>query len=153
MSKVVDSEQDTKQDSEDANQRDEAVDSSNSRTTAEKISFTLALGVLIVIIGSVSYLWVSDRNRTPPVLQITADSPEQRQGTYYVPFTVENSGGKTAATVQVIAELSINGEVVEWGEQTVDFLSREEQAAGAFMFRRDPTIGELTVRVGSYSEP
>ena len=125
----------------------------DSRSPAEKISFLLALGVLIAIISGVGYLWVSDRNQAPPVLQVSAEQSEQREGTYYVPFTVKNSGGKTAASVQVIAELRVNDEIVEWGEQSVDFLSREETSMGAFLFVRNPADGELTVRVASYSVP
>ena len=123
-----------------------------SRSTAEKISFAIASALLIAILGIVGYLWVSDRNPDPPALEVSS-SVEQRQGKYYVPFTVVNTGGETATTVQIIAELRINGEVVEWGDQEIDFLSRQEEAEGAFIFIRDPKAGELTVRVASYAMP
>lgn len=126
---------------------------SKSRSTAERISFLIALAILSGVIGAVGYLWVRDRNQTPPVLEISTDSTEQRQSSYYVPFTVTNLGGKTAATVQVIAELRIDSEIVESGEQTIDFLSREEEAEGAFVFTRNPSEGELTVKVTSYLNP
>ncbi len=145
------------QENQSENQENQTESQPESRTefgsTAERVSFVLALAILIGIIGSVGYLWVSDRNQTPPALQVSTGDTEQRQASYYVPFTVTNLGGKTAATVQVIAELRVNNEIVEWGEQTVDFLSREEEAAGAFVFVRNPTEGELIVRVASYSEP
>lgn len=122
-------------------------------STAERVSFTIALFILFGIIGSVGYLWVSDRSQTLPILQISTDSAEQREASYYIPFTVTNLGGKTAETVQVIAELRINNEIVEQGEQSINFLSREEEVTGAFVFVRDPNEGELTVRVASYLNP
>lgn len=125
---------------------------SESRSTAERISFAIALAMLAGILGLVGYLWWSDRNQDPPALEVSSGL-EQRQGKYYVPFTVINTGGETATTVQVIAELRMNGELVEWGDQRIDFLSRQEEAEGAFIFIRDPNAGELTVRVASYTMP
>lgn len=125
----------------------------NSRSTAEQISFFVALMILLGIIGCIGYLWRSDRTQSPSILKISTHSLEQRQTNYYVPFTVTNLGGTTATTVQVIAELRIDNEIAEWGEQTIDFLSRDEEAEGAFIFIRNPNDGELTVRVASYSSP
>lgn len=118
----------------------------------EQVSFALSLVVLLAVLGGARYLWVCDRNPDPPTLEISSDV-EQRQGKYYVPFTVTNIGEETAATVQVVAELRVDGELVEWGAQEIDFLSRKEEAEGSFIFVRNPTEGELVVRVASYSRP
>lgn len=123
-----------------------------SWSMAEQISFAIASALLVAILGTVGYLWVSDRNQDPPALEVSSHL-EQRQGKYYVPFTVTNTGGETATAVQVIAELRVNSEVVEWGEQEIEFLSRQEEAKGAFIFIRDPRAGELTVRVAGYAMP
>lgn len=131
----------------------EPTDVQDSRAPAEKISFSIAIAILTVIISGVGYLWISDRNQQPSILQISSERSEQRKDSYYVPFTVTNSGGETAAAVQVIAELRVEGDIVEWGEQRVDFLSREEKVTGAFVFTRNPEAGELTIRVASYSTP
>ena len=132
--------------------KEQPEEEQSSRSTAEKISFVLASVILIAVLGAVGYLWWSDRNQDPPAIEISSHI-EPRQGKYYVPFTVVNTGGQTATTVQVFAELRINGELVEWGDQSVDFLSRQEEAEGAFIFVRDPNAGELTVRVAGYSMP
>ena len=129
-------------------------ETSESRSVAERISFALALFILLGLIGGVGYLWVSDHNQNPPILQVSNESSQQRDSTYYVPFSVINTGGKTAEMVQVIAELRVDGEIVEWGEQTVNFLSRREEVTGSFVFLQDPAAaGELTVRIASYSDP
>uniref|UniRef100_A0ACD5GPH3 TIGR02588 family protein n=1 Tax=Desertifilum tharense IPPAS B-1220 TaxID=1781255 RepID=A0ACD5GPH3_9CYAN len=74
-------------------------------------------------------------------------------GQYYVPFSVINSGGTTAEAVQVIAELRVNGSLLESGEQQIDFLASDERQEGAFVFTRNPQQAELTIRVASYKSP
>jgi uncharacterized protein (TIGR02588 family) len=124
----------------------------SGQSPLEWLSFAIALAILGTVLGTVIYLWIRDRNPTPPTLDITSHV-EIRQGKYYVPFTVSNSGDETAESVHVVAELRENGEVVEWGEQQIDFLSSKENSEGAFIFTQDPRQGELTVRTASYKLP
>jgi uncharacterized protein (TIGR02588 family) len=65
---------------------------------------------------------------------------------------VTNDGAETAESVQVLAELEIDGKVVESGEQQVDFLSKGEREEGAFIFSRNPQSGKLTIRIASYNK-
>lgn len=120
---------------------------------AERVSLAIASLLLAGVIGLVSYLWMSDRHRQPPSLQVTQSSVRESTGQYYVPFEVHNSGGETAESVQVVAELQIDGVTVESGEQTLDFLSSEERITGTFIFTRDPQAGEVVIRVASYQNP
>lgn len=140
----------------DSSDSPDSPDSSPPRSTpqslAEWISFSIASAIVLAILSAVGYLWMTDRNQDPPTLTVSSQL-EPRQGQYYVPFTVTNSGGKTAESVQVIAELRVEGVLVEWGDQQIDFLSRKEEAEGAFIFVRDPQLGELSVRVASYKLP
>jgi uncharacterized protein (TIGR02588 family) len=55
--------------------------------------------------------------------------------------------------VQIIAELEIDGEVVESGEQQIDFLSGGEAETGAFIFSKNPQQGTLKLRAASYTLP
>ncbi len=119
---------------------------------AEQISFAIASMILIGVLGGAGYLWVRKHNSLPPTLEITS-ATEYRQGKYYIPFTVKNTGGETAESVQVIAELRIERTLVEWGDQHIDFLSSQEEATGAFVLTHDPALGTLTVRVASYRNP
>jgi uncharacterized protein (TIGR02588 family) len=129
------------------------VEQHPSRSPAEWTSFTIALGVLATIVGLVIYEWLTQSNE-PPVLSVTRQSEiREAPGQYYVPFSITNTGGETAESVQVIAELSINGEVEETGEQQIDFLASGEMEEGAFVFSRNPREGELVVRVASYKLP
>jgi uncharacterized protein (TIGR02588 family) len=85
---------------------------------------------------------------------VTRNEPiRASQGQFYVPFKVTNTGGETAQSVQVVAELRVNGEVLESGDQQIDFLSSGETKEGAFIFSHNPSQGELIVRSSSYQLP
>lgn len=124
-----------------------------SRSPAEWTTFGIALSILAVVVGLVIHNWLTMK-RQPPVLTIKHESKTVQavQGQFYVPFTVTNTGGETAESVQVIAELQLNG-LEESGEQQIDFLAGDETAQGAFVFSRDPRQGELILRVASYKLP
>jgi uncharacterized protein (TIGR02588 family) len=72
---------------------------------------------------------------------------------FYVRVEVDNRGDRTAQAVQVVAELTQRGEVVEEAEQTVDFLSGGEVETVEFVFTEDPASGELAVRVAGFLLP
>lgn len=124
------------------------------RTVAEKVTFGIASLILASIVGLVLYLWFSKQYQNPPEISVSeAASVRESKGQFYVPFEVTNAGGETAESVQIIAELKVNGEVEESGEQQIDFLSGGETEEGAFVFSQDPRSGELTLRVASYKLP
>ena len=124
-----------------------------SRSPAEWTTFLIALFILAGIIGLVFHEWLTQDSK-PPLLSVTYPSEiRQAPGQYYVPFEVMNKGGETVESVQIIAELRINDEVEESGEQQIDFLASGEKEEGAFVFSRDPRQGKLTVRVASYKLP
>ncbi|MEG4312163.1 MULTISPECIES: TIGR02588 family protein [unclassified Microcoleus] len=123
------------------------------RTFAEWVTFAIACLILFSITGLVLYNWVT-KKQEPPVISVTRNTPiRENQGQFYVPFTVTNTGGETAESVQIMAELRVNGEVVESGDQQIDFLSSGETQEGAFIFSRNPSQGELIVRSSSYKLP
>ncbi|MEQ9620913.1 TIGR02588 family protein [Coleofasciculus chthonoplastes] len=135
---------------------DQSSDQTNSshRSPAEWVSFTIALFILITIVGLVTFRGLG-RDSQPPILCVTVKQTDIRQVEmqYYVPFTVTNSGGRTAESVQVMAELTTAAGVQESGEQTINFLSSGEIQEGAFIFSHPPQEGDLKVRVASYKLP
>lgn len=123
------------------------------RSLAEWISFTIALVVLSFVVGLVFYSWATIQD-SPPVLAVKTESDiRQVEGQFYLPIEVTNSGGGTVESLEVVAELSIDGEVVETGQIQIDFLSAGEIGLGAFIFSHNPSRGELSVRVVSYKLP
>jgi uncharacterized protein (TIGR02588 family) len=140
--------------SEQAQSLDQTEPQQAKRSPAEWITFSIASLILAAVIGLVVYVSFDPQNQQPPVLSVQRDSAiRESGGQFYVPFSIINTGGDTAESVQIIAELQINGEVVEEGEQSIDFLSSNETEEGAFVFSRNPNEGELTIRVASYKLP
>ncbi|ASC71512.1 hypothetical protein XM38_024640 [Halomicronema hongdechloris C2206] len=124
-----------------------------ARSLAEWLTFALATSILIGLVALVMYDWHLTQHR-PPAFQVdvTADIRET-DGHYYVPFAITNTGGHIARTVQVTAELQLEGIPNETGEQQIDFLSGNERKQGSFVFTHDPQTGDLMVRVASYGLP
>ncbi|MDZ7964597.1 MAG: TIGR02588 family protein [Nostoc sp. DedSLP03] len=123
------------------------------RSIAEWITFSIASFILAIIVSLVGYTWLNEKNQ-PPILSVTKKQTiREINSQFYVPFEVVNNGGDTAESVQIIAELMIDGKVTETGEQQIDFLSSGEREEGAFIFSHNPRQGQLNLRVGSYKLP
>ncbi|MBC1236690.1 MULTISPECIES: TIGR02588 family protein [Nostoc] len=123
------------------------------RSFAEWVTFTIASFILAIIVSLVVYTWLNEKNQ-PPIISVSKkETIREINGQFYVPFEVANTGGGTAESVQIIAELVIDGEVAESGEQQIDFLSSRETEEGAFVFSQNPSKGKLNLRIGSYKLP
>ncbi len=123
------------------------------RSLAEWITLTVSSLVLLLVVGLVLYDWQISKN-LPPAFQVEVSETTQLiEGQYYVPFTLKNTGGRIARTVQVIAELNLSDGDEETGEQQFDFLSGNERKQGGFVFEHDPQTGNLVVRVASFGLP
>lgn len=123
------------------------------RNLAEWVTFGIASLILGTIVGLVIYSWVTKQERPPAFAINQGKEVRESQGQFYIPFEISNTGGKTVESVQIVAELRVNGQLEESGDQQIDFLSEGEKEEGAFVFRQDPRKGELTVRVASYKLP
>jgi uncharacterized protein (TIGR02588 family) len=125
----------------------------SSRSFAEWVSFSISLLILSLIVTLVIYQWVTKKDQ-PPILLVTTDgNVRQEGGQFYIPFTVVNNGSETAESVEVMAELEVNGETEEIGSQQIDFLSGGETDSGAFILDRNPNSGKLIVKVTGYKLP
>lgn len=130
-----------------------ALNRRRSRSLAEWITLTLCAVTLAAIVVLVLYDWQLSKN-VPPAFRIEmTEAVRLTEGRYYVPFTLKNTGGRIARTVQVIAELHLADGTEESGEQQFDFLSGHERKKGSFVFEHDPQSGDLVVRVASFGLP
>jgi uncharacterized protein (TIGR02588 family) len=125
----------------------------SKRSFAEWVTFSIASFILAIIVSLVGYTWLNDKNQPPIVSVTTKGTIRQIDGQFYVSFEVVNTGGDTAESVQIMAELVIDGKVIESGEQQIDFLSSDESEEGAFVFSRNPRQGKLNLRIASYKLP
>lgn len=123
------------------------------RTAPEWWTFGVAIALIAAVVGVILVSWATGPSG-PPVLRVERSGPVERSGdAYRVPFEASNEGGEAAASVQVVAELTIDGRLEGEGEQSIAFLSGGERESGAFLFAKDPTDGELTLSVASYASP
>ncbi|PSB00931.1 TIGR02588 family protein [Merismopedia glauca] len=133
-------------------QNEDELDS-GKRTPAEWISLGFATLILTGIVGLISYNWLTKSSESV-IINIQVQAPiKEIKGKFYVPFKIDNQGGKTVELVQAIAELKINDKVEETGEQVIDFLSSNEEVEGAFIFENNPQKGELKLKISSYKLP
>ena len=122
-----------------------------ARNSVEWVTF----GVAAAIVTAVAALMVvqsfgSDDPPAPVAEQ--AGAAHATAGVWYVPVDVTNTGDETASEVQVIAELTVDGETTT-GDQVIDFLGGDEVTHLTFTFDDDPSDGELVVRVTGFAEP
>jgi uncharacterized protein (TIGR02588 family) len=138
---------------DDTSFEDEPSNHIQPRSLAEQVSFSIAALILFTLVGFICYLWLGKGEPSSPKPVVTVKPIEEISGQFQVPFELTNQGDVTAASVQVVAELQIQGEIAETGEQQVDFLSSHETESGAFVFSQDPRKGKLIIRVASYKSP
>lgn len=139
--------------SPDSSSSDNAPGQLTQRSTAERVTFIVALTILLGLVGLILFDWQTNLNRPPAFAVAVSDAVRVTDGRYYVPFAITNTGGRIARMVQVTAELDIAGVDEETGEQQIDFLSGHETQAGSFVFSHNPQQGDLVVRVASYRLP
>ena len=121
------------------------------RTVAEWVTFAVSAAIVLAVVVLLGTGLFGTEDPAAPVARPQGEVREVA-GRWFVPVDVTNHGDQTAASVQVLAELTVGDSVVET-EQVVDFLAGSETAQVVFSFDEDPQQGELEVRVGGYTEP
>lgn len=128
---------------------------SAARTTGRNVAEWVTFGVASAIIALVAGLMVvqSFGSSDPPApVAERVGAVRDEGGHFFVPVDVTNRGDETAAAVQVIAELTVDGETTS-GDQVIDFLGGSEVVHLTFAFDTDPSAGELVVSVTGFSDP
>ena len=110
-----------------------------TRSRAEWFSLVVSAGVVLVVVGLiVVQIPGTDQTAAPTArvqaVRVVGDS-------FHVEVIVHNDGDPTAANVQVLAELIIDGDELT-GDQTIDFLSGGEDQHLSFIFDEDPASGD-----------
>jgi uncharacterized protein (TIGR02588 family) len=123
------------------------------RTRAEWVVLGACAAIVALVLVVIGVAWATGPDG-PPRLVAERSGPVTREGDVWrVPFTVRNDGGEAADSVQVVAELVVDGRVEGEGEQVVDFLSSGETEEGGFLMGADPATGTLTIEVAGYAAP
>ena len=124
------------------------------REFAEWVGLAISSGVILLVVGLVSYRIVADGSQ-PPSFSVHPDVQAIRQegGLYYLPVTITNTGDETAEDVRGNVTLRAGQDETETAEFTIPFLPGGDSARGTAIFRRDPQQGDLTAHVVSYLIP
>lgn len=125
--------------------------STRPRSRPEWWTLAVSLVVLVAVVaGLVAEMLAGDDDARPVV---TVAAPVAAGGgTYHVPVEVRNEGDRAASSVQVSADLVVDG-VSTSGDQTIDFLGAGETESLVFVFPDDPATGTLDVVVSGFAVP
>ncbi|HUP87463.1 MAG TPA: hypothetical protein VM143_17560 [Acidimicrobiales bacterium] len=124
--------------------------SSEKKHPAERVSFGIALVVVLAVVGAV--LAQVPGSKEPAAPRVVVGRSQERDGRFFVPVAVKNEGDQTAENVQVNATLTIDGEE-HTADQVVMFLAGGETEDLQFVFEDDPAEGELVVEVAGFALP
>jgi uncharacterized protein (TIGR02588 family) len=122
----------------------------HGRNAAE---WTTLIGSCLILMVVTALIVAQMRERqTPPAPVATVDRITAVGSDHHVRVVVTNEGRRTAANVQVSAELVTDGDTAT-ADQTIDFLAGGEEEDLVFVCADDPRGGDLTVAVTGFSLP
>ncbi len=119
---------------------------------AEWIAAGLGLALTLAVLGYSVWEGVAGTNG-PPVLTVAAGRVAATKGGYVTPVRVRNTGGETAASVEVRGELVIAGQPTEERRATFAYVPAGGEIAGGLVFAHDPREGRLSLSVEGYETP
>jgi uncharacterized protein (TIGR02588 family) len=118
---------------------------------------TLSLSVLVV--GALIVVALAEEARRQEgdgaPLQITFDTEQAaaRDETFYIPYTVTNTGSEAISSAEIWIDIYDGERVVESAEINVQFLPLQGTQDGTFVTTRDPASHALRSRVESLQFP
>jgi uncharacterized protein (TIGR02588 family) len=118
---------------------------------------TLSLSVLVV--GALIVVALVEESRRhqgdATDLDVTFDTEgaTARGESFYVPYTVVNTGAEAISSAEIWIEVSDGEQIVESAEITVQFLPLQGKQDGVFVTTRDPASHTLRSRVESLQFP
>jgi uncharacterized protein (TIGR02588 family) len=125
------------------------------KSAAEWVTLSLSMlvvGALIVV----ALVEESHRQQGDAAgLQMTFDTEHaaQHNQSFYVPYTVRNTGSEAISSAEIWIEVSDGERVVESAEINVQFLPLQGKQDGVFVTTRDPETYALRSRVESLQFP
>jgi uncharacterized protein (TIGR02588 family) len=125
------------------------------KSTAEWV--TLALSLLVV--GALIAVALAEESRRQQEdaagLQVSFDTERvaQHDESFYVPYTVLNTGSQAISSAEIWIEVSDGERVVESAEIKLQFLPLQGKQNGIFVTTHDPAIYTLRSRVESLQFP
>jgi uncharacterized protein (TIGR02588 family) len=123
------------------------------RTPAEWTTLGVVLLILAALIGPLIWYAIQPTDEAAFKVTVETSATAAREGRFYVPLRVLNSGDTTAEDVIVRATLLQDDQTSEEVEMTFTFLAGGEEAEAVAVFTKDPRRGTLEAGVTSYLIP
>ncbi len=126
---------------------------SRSRSPAEWTTLGVVLLILTGLVGLL--IWYAVRPTTEAAFQVTVETSAiaEREGRFYVPLRILNTGDMTAEDVVVRVEVQRDGQPSEEAEVTLTFVAGGEEAQAVVIFKDDPRSGTIEAGASSYLIP
>jgi uncharacterized protein (TIGR02588 family) len=122
--------------------------------TAQRIVRAISLLALIALTAGVLIVELRQGSTSPGIsMSAVYDGAYERDGVWYLPVEVENSGDITIDRLRVTAVRPIAGEAPEEAELEFDFVSGGETVTGWAAFDEEPTAGSIELDEVSYTVP
>jgi uncharacterized protein (TIGR02588 family) len=124
------------------------------RTMAEWVSLGLSLAVIAALLGLLGYAHVR-RGDEPAAIEVQPqlEQVRLRDGAYYVPVEIKNTGGKAAEELRVPVTLTAPGAEPETATITLHLLAGGEAHQATVVFRGDPRRGRVASGPVTFVEP
>ena len=125
------------------------------RSGAEWTTLAVSAVVVAALVGAALYEEFARAEPGGTRLRVTVavDSAEEREGAYYVPWTVENDGDEPAEAVTLVFTVKRGEETVEESSVDVPFLPTSGSAEGELVTAFDPATHTIEARVGTLQVP
>lgn len=126
---------------------------SRPRSPAEWTTLGMVLLILAALIGPLIWYAIQPTDEAAFKVTVETSTIAEREGRFYVPLRVLNTGDATAEHVIVRAALLQDDQTSEEVEMTFTFLAGGEEAEAVAVFNEDPRTGTLEAGVTSYVIP
>jgi uncharacterized protein (TIGR02588 family) len=127
--------------------------SSRPRTPAEWTTLGVVLLILAALIAPLIWYALQPTEEAAFKVNVETSAIAEREGRFYVPLQVLNTGDATAEDVIVRATLLQDDQTAEEVEMTITFLAGGEETEAVAVFTEDPSTGTLEAGVTRYLIP
>ncbi|HEU4883750.1 MAG TPA: TIGR02588 family protein [Longimicrobium sp.] len=118
----------------------------------EWVAAAVSTALVLAVVGYLLYDGVV-RPRTPPAIEVAADTVLHAGALWLVEFRATNGGHETAASVKIEGDLMQGDSSVEASEAVLDYVPGRSVRHGGLFFTRDPRAYRLELRAHGYQEP
>ncbi|MEX0762445.1 MAG: hypothetical protein WD208_02265 [Dehalococcoidia bacterium] len=113
---------------------------------------TVSVLSALLIISAVSLLtWQGIRSPAPASFEVDTGEVRGRNGLYYLPLEVSNSGDKSAQNVGL--RVRLEGAGVADTDLTIDWLPGRSRRSATSVFSVDPRLYEMSIEFTGYQAP